>query len=216
MATGVIILVAAVGRGYWVWQQTQSNVSTPITSTNTEIKLTDTIRDANDQSFDFNDVNHLFLKNVNWSVATSTSLGVRAAIWRTEKDIFFHQDVNFYGKEYFLKERQIKEGELPVFVDEKTLASYGWVDGMVTGVNYKNYRLVFVVDEAPYSGIRRYFRIKDDKLQTYTYNWNTSYKYVPCADGICDIVAGSGKETSRIFVSDPVFLADIVPANIDI
>ena len=56
MVTGVIILVAAVARGYWVWRQTQSNVSIPIASTNTKIKLTDTIEKQAKSVIKHNDV----------------------------------------------------------------------------------------------------------------------------------------------------------------
>jgi len=208
----VVVSVALALRLCLLYWQKQSNVSSSVVATNTEVKFTDVAHGVSNQSFDLNDADHLFLKNASWSVATSNSLGIRAAIWQTEKDTSFSRDVNFSGKEYFMKEREIKEGDLSVFVDEKTLASHGWVDGMGTDVNYKNYHLVFAIDEAPYSGTRRYFRIKDDKIQIYSYKWDTNYEYVPCTDGICDVVAGSRKETSRIFISDPVALTDIAPA----
>lgn len=165
------------------------------------------------QSFDFKDISYLFLTNVNWILASNTSLGVKSAVWQSETDTSFSRDVSFSGKEYFLKEHQIKEGARPIFADEKTLSSYGWVDGMTNSIKYKNYRLVFITEEAPYSGTRLYFRIKDGKLQTYAYKWNVDYEFVPCSDGICDVVPGSGRETAQLFVSEPLQLVDMVPTS---
>lgn len=165
------------------------------------------------QSFDFKDISHLFLTNVNWTLASKNSLGVRPAIWQSETDTSFSRDVSFSGKEYFLKEYQIKESDWPIFADEKTLSGYGWVDGMANSIKYKNYRLVFVTEEAPYSGTRQYFRIKDGKLQMYVYKWDIHYDFLPCSDGACDVVPDSGRKTARLFVSEPLRLVDIAPTN---